>query len=271
MISRRPAAAVLALAATAVACELPYVPPPTSSGPASNPIHAHAHNDYEHGRPLFDALDHGFDSVEADVWLDGDAVGVSHDGPPSQGTLRDLYLDPLAALVEANGGSVHGDDRPFFLWLDVKPRDPELQLRLAAELAAYPMLARFDDAGEATPGAVTVVLTGCDAAKRALVERPAPRPYLRDSNTYDFEDPSADGRWGFYSLALGDYLAWNGLGALPDAQRERLRGLVDDVHAKGRRLRLYGTPDGPAYWSAAIDSGVDFINTDTLAALADVL
>jgi hypothetical protein len=30
---------------------------------------AHAHNDYLHARPLFDALDHGFCSVEADVWL----------------------------------------------------------------------------------------------------------------------------------------------------------------------------------------------------------
>ena len=32
-------------------------------------IRAHAHNDYEHTRPLFDALDHGFGSVEADVHL----------------------------------------------------------------------------------------------------------------------------------------------------------------------------------------------------------
>jgi hypothetical protein len=30
---------------------------------------AHAHNDYEHERPLFDALDHNFKSVEADIWL----------------------------------------------------------------------------------------------------------------------------------------------------------------------------------------------------------
>lgn len=29
---------------------------------------AHAHNDYEHDRPLFDALDSGFKSVEADVF-----------------------------------------------------------------------------------------------------------------------------------------------------------------------------------------------------------
>ncbi|HEY3560402.1 MAG TPA: glycerophosphodiester phosphodiesterase family protein, partial [Kribbella sp.] len=30
---------------------------------------AHAHNDYDHRRPLQDALDRGFNSVEADVWL----------------------------------------------------------------------------------------------------------------------------------------------------------------------------------------------------------
>src|SRR5712692_10174041 len=40
--------------------------------------HAHAHNDYEHKRPLLDALDHGFCSVEADVFLDGDALLVGH-------------------------------------------------------------------------------------------------------------------------------------------------------------------------------------------------
>ena len=36
---------------------------------------AHAHNDYEHRRPLQDALDRGFNSVEADVWLvDGELL-----------------------------------------------------------------------------------------------------------------------------------------------------------------------------------------------------
>lgn len=40
---------------------------------------AHAHNDYEHPRPLLDALDHRFGSVEADVFLVGDQLLVGHD------------------------------------------------------------------------------------------------------------------------------------------------------------------------------------------------
>src|SRR5688500_5296112 len=40
---------------------------------------AHAHNDYEHPRPLLDALDRGFCSVEADIHLVEGRLLVAHD------------------------------------------------------------------------------------------------------------------------------------------------------------------------------------------------
>src|SRR5882672_7559979 len=59
--------------------------------------HAHAHNDYEHTRPLLDALERGFCSVEADVWLVNGQLLVAHDlkDGKAERTLRALYLDPL--------------------------------------------------------------------------------------------------------------------------------------------------------------------------------
>ena len=39
---------------------------------------AHAHNDYRHERPLFDALDHGFCSVEADIFLVEGQLLIGH-------------------------------------------------------------------------------------------------------------------------------------------------------------------------------------------------
>ena len=48
-------------------------------------VHAHAHNDYEHKRPLFDALEQGFCSVEADVWLVEGKLLVAHEAA-SQGS-----------------------------------------------------------------------------------------------------------------------------------------------------------------------------------------
>ena len=156
--------------AAALLTGCPPVLPEVEAGPAQTVVHAHSHNDYEHSRPLLDALDLRFDSVEADLYWTGSDLGVSHSGPPFKGTLRELYLDPLAARVAANGGSVAGDGLPFFLWLDFKESRLELQNELARQLSGYPMLTRFDDDRE-TPGAVTVVLTGDASAKKAMVAR----------------------------------------------------------------------------------------------------
>ena len=231
----------------------------------------HAHNDYEHRRPLEDALVAKFESVEADLWLTGENhIDVSHLGFPIRGSLRALYLEPLKALVAANGGSVHGDGKPFFLWLELKDNRKKLQDLLAEELEQYDFLTRFDDEGEVTAGAVTVIILGDDAGKKRMVERPAPRPYTRDSHRFSPDDPYADGKWGYYSLPYSRFMRWNGHGPIPDSEREQLENLVNGAHALGRPIRLYANPDTPEYWAAARDAHMDFVNTDKLRELSSV-
>jgi hypothetical protein len=244
--------------------------PSIDAGSAPAAVVAHAHNDYEHPRPLLDALDQHFGSVEADVYPWGAEIGVSHTGPPFKGTLKELYLEPLQARVAQNGGSVLGDGKPFYLWLDLKQSSQSLQDALVAQLAEYPMLTRFADDGE-TPGAVTVVLTGDDRAKRALVARPAPRLFIRDSNDYASGDPSADDRWGYYAVFYYSFLSWSGEGAISASERAQLKNLIDGAHAKGRKLRIYASPDTPAYWKVAKELGLDFISVDDLSGLRSAL
>jgi hypothetical protein len=238
------------------------------AGPQVNPSFKHAHNDYEHARPLFDALDQGFESVEADVYLDGVDIGVSHDGAPFKGSLKALYLEPLAARVATNGGSVHGDGKPFFLWIDLKQGGQALQDALAAQLGEAAYLTRFDDAGEVQAGAVTVIFTGDDAGKKALVERAAPRPYTRDSNSYAPTDAPADGKWSAYAVSYWSFMQWDGAGAIPRAQARQLENLVNGAHAVGRRIRIYASPETADYWRAAKAAHVDFIGADDLSGLA---
>src|SRR5207253_2836160 len=119
------------------------------------------------------ALAAKFYSVEADVWLHDHDIFVSHDGIDFKGTLDALYLDPLEKRVDTSG-SVYGDGAPFTLWIDIKDGSQASQDALSAKLAQHAMFTRvFDDHVE--PHAVTVILTGDANAKRALVDRPAPR------------------------------------------------------------------------------------------------
>src|SRR5437773_5144245 len=84
----------------------------------------HAHNDYEHKRPLLDALDHGFCSVEADIFLVEGKLLVAHElgQTKPERTLQALYLDPLREHVKANGGRVFKDGPEFTLLIELKSR-----------------------------------------------------------------------------------------------------------------------------------------------------
>ncbi len=271
LTSAFPKSALITAALAAASCR-PLQGPATCVIRASTPTpaggyrnYAHAHNDYEHARPLFDALDAGFHSVEADIWLADNAIRVSHGGGTFKGTLRDLYLDPLRDRVAASG-SVLGDGEPFTLWLDLKDGSADLRQALRNLLEAYPMLSRFEDE-RVEGGPVTAVLTGDAASKAAFVAGPAPRRACRDANAYALDDPDADTRWRYYAIPWSAVAAWNGHGALAEDERHRIGCIVADAHAKGRKVRFYGTPETEAYWAAALDLGVDFLNTDKLIEL----
>src|ERR1044071_5134266 len=94
--------------------------PETNSPPPL--VRAHSHNDYEHARPLFDALEHGFGSIEADIWLMNGRLLVAHErgGIRPERTLQSLYLDPLRGRVQRNGGRLYAGGLPATLLIDVK-------------------------------------------------------------------------------------------------------------------------------------------------------
>src|SRR4051794_7241519 len=107
----------LRLLFAAAALAISYVVP-SYGGPEVKPLlNAHAHNDYAHPRPLFDALDQGFTSVEADVFpVDGELlVGHNRRDLKPDRTLETLYLAPLADRVEKNSGHVFPQATRFFL------------------------------------------------------------------------------------------------------------------------------------------------------------
>lgn len=239
--------------------------PASPSTSAGFHLYGHAHNDYEHDRPLLDALDHHFYSVEADLWYDGGKLTVSHLGIGAKGTLDDLYLKPLQQRVDATG-SVHGDGVQFTLWLDLKENHEGFDEALNTLLNSYSMLTRIDG-DVVTDGPVRVVLTGDKTAKEGFVDTFSSRRAFRDSNDYTPDDPAADAKWRFYALDWKKYLAWNGDGALPGEDEARLSCIVANSHSAGREVRFYNSPDKTSGWQALVGHGVDFVHTDNLAGL----
>ncbi|MCF3130866.1 phosphatidylinositol-specific phospholipase C/glycerophosphodiester phosphodiesterase family protein [Streptomyces olivochromogenes] len=235
---------------------------------------AHAHNDYEHPRPLFDALDHRFGSVEADIFLVGDQLLVAHDASeldPTR-TLESLYLAPLAARVKANHGSVYrGRRRSLQLLVDIKTEGSSTYLELDRHLLRYKHLFTTYAHGRVHPGPVTAVISG-DRAARIPMEAQKVRRAFYDGRLSDLGSTAPA---SFIPLISDNWtlnFTWLGDGPFPDAERQKLRGIIGAAHARGQRVRFWATPDlaGPArdaLWTELLAADVDYFNTDDLAGL----
>ncbi|MEU3298857.1 phosphatidylinositol-specific phospholipase C/glycerophosphodiester phosphodiesterase family protein [Streptomyces sp. NPDC006678] len=282
--TRRRAVTTLAAAAFAGAVSVATgsVPAQASGHPgAGRPLRrAHAHNDYLHARPLHDALDHGFTSLEADVFLVDGQLLVAHE--PAQldptRTLARLYLDPLLARVRANHGCVYrGYHRPVQLLVDLKNDGANAYLELHRQLRDHRRILTTFAHGTVRPGAVTPVISG-DRAARAPMEAQSVRHAFYDGRLDDLAAP-APAPASFIPLISSNWtqsFTWQGDGPFPDAERARLNSIVSTAHARGQRIRFWATPDAPgpardALWTELLAARVDHINTDDLAGLRQFL
>ncbi|MEO3926204.1 phosphatidylinositol-specific phospholipase C/glycerophosphodiester phosphodiesterase family protein [Micromonosporaceae bacterium B7E4] len=238
---------------------------------------AHAHNDYEHERPLFDALDHGFTSVEADIYLVGGELLVGHDPEdvvPGR-TLSSLYLEPLARRVRANHGSVFAHShQQLQLLVDIKNTGADTYTELHRVLRGYQRMLTTYSAGRVRQGAVTVVVSG--DRPRDLMAAQRVRYAFYDGRAADLDSGAPASFVPLISDNWTNLFTWRGVGAMPAAERTRLRSFVRTAHRDGQRVRFWATPDLPgperdAIWRELRAADVDHINTDDLAGLADFL
>ncbi len=237
---------------------------------------AHAHNDYEHERPLHDALGHGFKSVEADVWLVDGELLVAHDRALVQPerTLESLYLEPLRREIKANGGSAHeGDPDYFTLLVDIKSEDVATYQALHEELQKYRRMMTTFEAGRVKNGAVTAIVSG--NRPRAYMEAQRVRYAAYDGRLSDLGSATDQGFVPLISDNWTKNFTWQGVGPMPEAEREKLHDIVDTAHANGQRVRFYATPEVPvareAVWRELLAAEADYINTDHLAELESFL
>jgi hypothetical protein len=232
---------------------------------------AHAHNDYEHTRPLLDALDRGFCSVEADIYLIDGKLLVAHDRKDvkPERTLQALYLDPLRERVKANGGRVYPGGPSVFLLIDVKTAAEETYAALDRVLVGYADILSVTRDGKFEPKAVTAVVSGNRA--KATITKQATRYVGIDGRPEDLDSDAPADLIPWISANWTLTFRWTGDGPMPEAEKAKLRECVGKAHKKGRLVRFWATPEKEAVWKELLAADVDLINTDKLADLRKFL
>lgn len=239
---------------------------------------AHAHNDYLHERPLLDALDNGFRSIEADIFLvDGD-LWVAHSTAElsADRTLKALYLDPLRQRMQSHANdssepfqSVEGDGQPVTLLIDLKSEGESTYRALNQLLSKYDDVFTHVDSDGVHRRGVTAIISGNRPIE--LVQSDLPRFVGVDGRLSDLESDYSADLMPLISDHWGRNFQWRGKGDLPAADREKLSQILKQAHQKNRRIRFWATPDDEAAWEVLHEAGVDLINTDDLEGLNQFL
>lgn len=223
---------------------------------------AHSHNDYEQENPFFEAYNHGFGSVEADVHLVSDTLYVAHDAHEiaKSRTLESLYLKPLLEKFEKNGGSVYADkSRRMVLLIDLKTGYELTMPALIRTLEPYRKMLLPE-------GNVQVVISGNTPPPAQFSMYPA---YLFFDGRPDIPyTPEQLNRLGMISQSFTKYSRWKGDGAIASGDRAKLEAVIQQVHRQGKRIRFWATPDHETAWQLMIRLKVDFINTDHIQPLS---
>jgi hypothetical protein len=227
-----------------------------------------SHNDYEHTRPLFDALDRGFCAAEADIYLRDGKLLIGHDADklrPDR-TLTALYLDPLRARVEKNGGSVFPHGPEFLLLIDIKTEAESTYSALKQVLSHYRGMLTTFSSNSILTNAVTIILSG---NRPIQAVRNDPRRLVAiDGRLIDLEANPSLSLMPLISDNWTKLFRWRGEGAMPQAEKVHLQQMVAQAHIQKRKLRLWAAPDRGEAWRVQQQLGVDLINTDKLEEFA---
>lgn len=242
----------------------------------SSPYPAHAHNDYVHERPLYEALENGFRSIEADVFSKGDSLFVAHDRKdirPGR-TLRELYLEPLGKYFLEGRETIYDGTNPLILLIDIKDNGLTTYQLLDRILLEYgEMLCKVSPDGY-EGGNLMVVVSGNRPIK--FISDQSQRFAFVDGRLKDLAATYPPELMPLISDRWDKYFSWRGHGEMPETERTELRSYVERAHKSGQLIRFWATPDAPgeereAVWTELLNAKVNLINTDDLSGLRTFL
>lgn len=224
---------------------------------------AHAHNDYVHNRPLFNALKNGFTSIEADVHLINGALIVSHDHPVSNArTLEELYLKPIDSIAEKNGGRLYKSyDHPVILMIDIKTDAGQSFTALLEVLKRYKKRI-YPSSPE---GAIQIVVSG--NRPKEMIASDNQHLTSIDGRPEDIGKGYSESLMPVISDSYSKVTGSQATHVPTGVELKKIKELAGKVHRDKKKLRLWAIPDDEASWHLLLDAGVDIINSDKLEEL----
>lgn len=224
-------------------------------------VKIHSHNDYAQKNPFHTAYANKVDQIEADVFLVGDSLVVSHSRKEIKlsNTLNNLYLNPIAEAFKKYKNGVSSDKKyTFSLMIDPKEKWEIIYPSLKKEIEKYGNI--FDRSKR--KNAIQIVISGSRPEHSTFSTYPKWVFFDGVPNVnYAKEDLK---RITMISDNFANYSKWKGVGEMPVSDRNKLQEVITQAHKLNKPMRFWGAPDTEACWKLLAELGADIINTDKI-------
>lgn len=263
--------------------------------------YVHSHNDYWRKLPLFDAILHGVNSIEADIWLtdskNENILAVGHNADylkPSTRNLNTLYLNPIKKILDqVNPNS--NDDKLNGLFFD----SPEIPTVLFIDFKddETKNLHAYDELIKQLKPLRRYLTTQLDFDKNQykplIIELTGNYPNLGthedfiflDSSMIDVFQKKVELKSPVISESLNTLIGFcksdvnmtlEKIGFLDsDDIQICLKAIIDQLHNRNYKVRIWDVPQFPIFkrntlWKQQLDDfNVDYLNVDDLDSITN--
>lgn len=226
---------------------------------------AHSHNDYKQAYPLYNALNNGFKSIEADIFLVDGELYVAHDFDEIKraNTLKNLYLEPLKQILICDNNQ-YSSLFPLKLIIDIKSDALSTYKVLNEQLKQYKEFITTYENGKVSSNKIDILISGNRPIE--YMSNQKERLAAIDGRLEDINKPNI-----LYPL-ISESIA-----KILDDTRDIdlikiiLTKLSENIHVQNKKIRLWGCPDNKSSWEIQSESNIDFIGTDNPSKLKEYL
>ena len=233
----------------------------------------HSHNDYWRPHPLTDALQLGFKSVEADVFLLDTTLQVGHDRASlrPEKTLQTMYLEPMRQVLRTKK-TLYTKPAELWLYVDFKNDGPGTYAQLQRILARYQDV--LSTPKQPRQGGVKVILSGGYPRQEVLAD--AQRLVYLDGSLQDLQAGASSKQFPAVNGDWQQSFKWNGEGPMPATEAARLRQWNDLAMRNGQKIRFWNLPAGnparlQAMWRELLRYPAVLVGADELAELKQTI
>jgi alkaline phosphatase len=224
----------------------------------------HSHNDYEKSFPFWEAYNHAYGSIEADIFLQNGNLIIAHNTIQLKmgRTFDSFYLYPLQQCIVKNNNHPYADkNRLLQLLIDVKTDSVATLNRFIEKLKAYPVITAC--------AGIKIVITGNRPAASTFADYPS---YIYFDGELDKNySANATNRIEMLSDNFRKYSWWNGTDTISMKDKNIIMTAINKAHELHKKVRFWNAPDTIISWNFFMKMGVDYINTDHITGAADYI